>query len=260
MKKQKTGESYWRTKNTLIPKIASLLLLCVLASLVIVLLAAAIKRLEYFKVKDVLSRAQDVQRLSYLKGKDIFDINLKNEAVQIALREPGYKKVILVRVLPDRLFVDFLKRQPFACIKLSKIYFVDQEGVLLGGKDDGAEDAQLPLITGLERKINRVEVGARYNVPELNLALDLIRKFNQSQGFKNVELKEVKVSELKEASLVLFDGLVVKIGQNNISYKLSLLTNLLKQSSEDLPNIEYIDLRFKDPVIKLKEQKLRPKR
>lgn len=260
MKKQKTDGQSWQKKNTFIPKIASLLLVCVLASLVIVSFAAVIKKLEYFKVKDVLSRTQDIQRLTYLKGKNIFGINLQNEAVQIALREPGYKKVVLVRVLPDRLFVDLLKRQPFACIKLSKIYFVDQEGVLLGVKDDGAEDGQLPLITGLERKINRVEIGARYNVPELSLALDLIRKFNQSHGFKNVELKEARVYELKEASLVLFDGLVVKIGQNNISYKLSLLTNLLKQSSEDLPNIEYIDLRFKDPVIKLKEQKLKPKR
>lgn len=260
MRKQKTDGQSWQKKNTLIPKIASLLLVCVLVSFIIVFLTGIIKRLEYFKVKDVLSRGQDVKRLAYLKGRNIFDINLNNEAVQVALKEPGYKKVILVRVLPDRLFVDFLKRQPFACLKLSKIYFVDSEGVLLRAKEDDVEETRLPLITGLERRINRVEVGARYNIPELGLALDLIRKFNQSRGFKNVELKEVRVRDLKEASLVLFDGLLVKIGQNNISYKLSLLTNLLDQSSEDLPNIEYIDLRFKDPVIKLKEQKKQPKK
>ena len=46
----------------------------------------------------------------------------------------------------------------------------------------------------------------------------------------------------------------VKIGREDIHNKLALLATLLAQVKNNIYNIEYIDLRFKEPVIKFREK------
>jgi hypothetical protein len=54
------------------------------------------------------------------------------------------------------------------------------------------------------------------------------------------------------------EALEVKIGWDNIKEKMDILGNLIAASGTDLANFKYIDLKFKDPVIKLNVTK--PKR
>ena len=46
-------------------------------------------------------------------------------------------------------------------------------------------------------------------------------------------------------------GFEVRIGENNIRGKMMILGGLVKQAAKEWANIKYIDLRFKEPVIKL---------
>ena len=49
--------------------------------------------------------------------------------------------------------------------------------------------------------------------------------------------------------------LEVRISQGNIVEKMAVISGLINQERHNLNNIKYIDLRFKEPVIKFKDAK-----
>jgi hypothetical protein len=51
------------------------------------------------------------------------------------------------------------------------------------------------------------------------------------------------------------DNLEIKLGPENVKEQFNILGNLLLNSKNELSNTRYIDLRFKEPVIKLKDVK-----
>ena len=66
---------------------------------------------DFFTVKQVVVRNSAVS-FDYLKGKNIFSLNLKNESWRALLGCPDCRKVRFARIFPNCVFVDFLKRQP----------------------------------------------------------------------------------------------------------------------------------------------------
>lgn len=215
-------------------------------------LEGVLKALDYFKVKAVTvlgSQAGGAGDFSYLKGRNIFDIDLEKEAERISGSYPIYKKVRLVRVLPDRLFVDFIKRTPLAYIKLDRLFLVDEDGVLLDAPS--AEELPFPVITGLQSKISAASSGRKCKLVELSVALDIIRQACRNKGLKDYLIEKVDVANLSAAALFI-GTLEVKLGQENLKEKMNILAGLLSQTKSDQDNIEYIDLRFKEPVIKFK--------
>ena len=74
-----------------------------------------------------------------------------------------------------------------------------------------------------------------------------------SPTFGKVETFEV--SDDNRIGFFIPNGLEIKIGQDNIRDRINILSNLLIQLRDELGNIKYIDLRFKEPVIKLNSHK-----
>lgn len=229
---------------------------------------------DYFRVKEIMVKDSTIDKdnLSYLKGRNIFAINLKKESQFILDAYPDYTRVDLVRVLPGRLAANFVSRQPQALIKLYKYFAVDKDGILFNSLG-APEDSLLPVITGLETKIFGPKAGKKYDIKELNLALNIIKELNSNRLMKKCRVKRIDVRDIEEASLFIplvvksnspsalkTSGpqeilLEVKIGQDNIKEKIIILAGLLLQTKSDLFNMKYIDLRFKEPVIKFKEKK-----
>jgi len=129
----------------------------------------------------------------------------------------------------------------------------------------GLEETELPVIVGLETKISQAKSGKRYNIKELALALDIIKEFKVNNTLQKYEIKRIDVANLANVSLFLelldypkglattVPGILeVKMGQDGASDKIRVLGDLFNQLNNDLTNIKYIDLRFKEPVIKFK--------
>ena len=233
------------------------------------------KNADFFKVKEIMVRGANIDKdnLSYLMGRNIFDINLKRESRSILEAYPDYSRVDLVRVLPGRLVADFVSRQPLALIKLYKYFAVDKDSVLFDAPVC-AEGTDLPIITGLETKIFGPKAGRQYNIKELDLALSIIREMRLNRLLKRCRIKRIDVKNIVETSLFiplnakLFPALnnnkgniapelllEVKLGQDNVKEKVVILAGLLLQTKSDLADTKYIDLRFKEPVMKPKEKK-----
>lgn len=215
-------------------------------------LARTVVSLDYFCVKDIITDTDEAVDLAYLKGRPIFSLDLQKEARYISEAYPLYKRVRLVRVLPNRLFASFAKRAPVAAIKLYKYFYVDEEAVLFNPASGELPPYDLPVILGLETKIFGPKPGRRYNVKELALALNIIKLAGADKILKAHRIARIEVAGAKGASFFIGE-LEVRVGEEDIKEKLGLLAGLLVQMKRDLAGIGYIDLRFKEPVIKLKD-------
>lgn len=224
-----------------------------------------LKTSDFFKIKDIITIEADAIDFAYLKGKNIFSIDLKNESGYILDSYPDCSKVLLVRVLPNRIFVDFIKRKPVALLKLYRYFALDKEAVLFNYTSQ-TEEPDLPVILGLETKIFGPKLGRGYAIGELLLALDIIKEAGRNRVFKNYKIKKINVANLSDASifmtfsakeqgLIRTEGLEVKLGEGNIKDKITTLGGFISSAKFGLGNIKYIDLRFKEPVISLKDAK-----
>lgn len=234
-------------------KLITLIILFIVAGFTIGYLGRALKNFDYFKIKDIMVSQGEVEvnDFFYLKDHNIFEIDLRKESRYISQVYPTYKRIRLIRVLPNRLFIDFIKRNPLAYIKLYRYFCIDEEQVLFDVPDDFKEEDS-PVILGLETKIFGPKVGEQYDVKELTIALDIIKQFNKNGTLKNYELNMINVAKPAQISLFLEGGLELKVGQHDIKNKINILSTLFSQMNKDLDNIKYIDLRFKEPVIKFK--------
>lgn len=225
---------------------------------------------EFFAVKQILVRNSS-ESFEYLKGRNIFSLDLNNQSAKALLNCSDCRRVRFLRILPNCIFVDFLKRQPVALVKFYKNYAIDQQGVffnLIGT----AEEADLPVIYGLETKIFGPKPGVKYKRPEIDLALSIIQEFKANKALRTFALKRIDVSSLQSAGLFVllprqtvnytkfipqleWVGFEVRIGDGSIKQKLMILGGLLMQADKEWKNIKYIDLRFKEPVIKLNNVK-----
>jgi hypothetical protein len=229
------------------------------------------RNLDFFRIQSIITTKNNTIDLSYLKGKNIFSVDLKDEALLILESFPDYSEVKLIRLPPNKIFVYFLKRKPVALVRLYKYFALDKDGVFFYPPVDPRE-LDLPLITGLETKIFGVKPGTRYNSKEILLALTIIRESKRNRALKSYRIKKIDLSSPKSVSLLIpvernialdprgakmpsVDSLEVKLDSENVKAKFNILGNLLMNSKNELSNTRYIDLRFKEPVIKLKDAK-----
>jgi cell division septal protein FtsQ len=222
-----------------------------------------LRKLDYFKIKDIIVRAQGAPGdFAYLKGSNIFAVDLRKESGHILELYPDFKNVRLIRILPDKLFVDFTRRKPVAYVKLHRYCLVDEEFSLFDLPP--AEPLfDLPLILGLEKRIFGLRQGKRYNIPELSLALTIIKEKNLNPRLNEYKIRRIDVAGLESASFFInyrageakMPDLEIKTGQDNIKEKMNILAGVFRQVGNRAGNIKYIDLRFKEPAIKLRDAK-----
>ncbi|MDD2927911.1 MAG: cell division protein FtsQ/DivIB [Candidatus Omnitrophica bacterium] len=226
---------------------------------------------DYFLVRDVIAnQACDID-LSYLKGKNIFSLSLSRESENIARFCPDCSRVRLARIIPDRIFVEFVKRQPVAFIKFYRYFAVDAEGVIFSSSLQ-PQDSGLPIILGLETKIFGPKTGKKYNNKELSVALLILKEAGKNRLFREYKIRKINVTGEDNITIQIpilkgqdtyanwkapeKNGILeIKIGQGNIRDKVAIVAGLINQEKHNLDNIKYIDLRFKEPVIKFKDVK-----
>lgn len=222
--------------------------------LIVRYIVKGLKTLDYFKIKDVVIRGTDQVELSYLKGRNIFVVDLQKESGYLSLNYPAYKKIKLIRILPSHLFVDFIRRKPLGIVKLYRYFCVDEDMVLFDVSAD-LEEEDLPVILGLDTKIFGPKQGRIYNIKELALALNIIKEAKSNRVLKDYEIKRIDVTNPSHASFFIPDDLEIKIGEGDTKDKIDILGSIFIHIKNDLNNVKYIDLRFKEPVIKFKDVK-----
>ena len=233
---------------------------------------------EYFQVKDIVSKEVLNVDLSYLKGRNIFSLNLPKEATVIFRSCSDCSRVRLARIIPNRIFVELIRRKPIAFIKLYRYFAVDEDGYIFSSliqpEDPNLSGVQpsLPVITGLETRIFGPKPGTKYENRELSVALLILKETARTPVFKNYRIQKINIAGIDNITVQIpilqaqsiysnwkvpekTEFLEVKIGQGNTRDKVAIMSGLINQEKQNLGNIKYIDLKFNEPVIKFKDVK-----
>lgn len=285
MKKSKLNLplSFVRRRPLLLKLIIVLIIVFISALFIVRNIVRFLKTSDYFKIKDIMLSEENIVDLSYLKGENIFTVDLEKESLDIAQQYPNYRKVRLIKVLPNRIFVNFTKRRPVGLVKLYRYFYVDEEAVLFNVSPQ-LENKELPVILGLETKIFGPQAGRKYNIKELTVALNIIKELNLNKALKDYKIKKIDVADLSNTAFFMLvplpisdytKGQVVTVSKpiskgqatggikeleirldiDEIKDKINIFAGLITQVKNEWGNIKYIDLRFKEPVIKLNDAK-----
>lgn len=199
----------------------------------------------YFKIEEIDFKDKKLS-LDYLRGNSIFNIDLKKTSDELTSRYPEFKEIILNFRFPSKLNIEVKEHIPVAKLILNKEFFVDEEARIFF--NENYLDFDIPKITGLQSRILLPQVYRKYPIPELLLSLDLIR-------ISPLKIKRIEASRKEELTFFLDKGLKIKIGYGDYPERLERLSLLMKEFEEKVEDIDYIDLRFSDPVIKFKDER-----
>ena len=175
-------------------------------------------------------------------GKNIFQIDL--EEIRERLQNyPRVKEAIVFRRFPRRVEVKVKEREAVAFIKnRDRTYLIGEGGIILS---QAPLSQPLPLITGLGK--GKAKVGERLKGAKLVMALDILEIFSSSA----LSISEIELGE--QGPVVWIKEVKVFLGKEpereRQAKELKAILNDLKRRQE---KAEYIDLRFNNPVVKLR--------
>lgn len=223
----------------------------------------ALGKTGFFTVREIKVKDNRQIELPGLAGRNIFCVDLRRLALSAMRRYPQYCRIRIYRILPDRVYVDFNERRPLASIRSEHPMLVDEFGFLFSPPDGEQEGAAkgLPVIEGLGNKLRFTSGGKRQSLAQLQLALAVIKGFEAYPAFGGFRIKSVEidgagaVADIVQKEDAEEGAIQVKFGSERISEKMNVLATIFGHYSGEFRTISYIDLRFREPVIKYREEK-----
>lgn len=195
--------------------------------------------------------------VAFLLKKNLLNADL-GKAEKILRREhPEIETVVISKLWPDTVYIRFTLKRPLAMLEGSEL-LIDKNGFLLAASKYNGSAGSLPLIYGLTR--GEFHKTGRLNSDEkLVSAIAIIQLFSRAQNYGNYRLTKVDVSKVSESAFYIDKKCVsgacaikVNVGEDSYWSKLGIFKIFLKKADFDWSNVNYIDLRFKEPIVGLK--------
>lgn len=269
-----------RKKEITFPPVFKKILIIGLIVLVLVgILTASIAHFlthsPYFSVRVITMDAAlefiDKQDLIRLRGKNIFAVNIASLQDKLRRKYPQIDDLSVLRRFPDQIHVTAKARQAVAHVMATNgVLTIDDYGVVVAITKK--VDDTLPFIKGLKTPSRYVPLGATLRGQNLLLAIDMVKLFSGNKLSVNYQMIELNVENVARMYFVLMpkhpknilpsmNGEVflpsfqVIMDWDNMPQKIEVLGLILLEKKLDLTQVNYIDLRFKDPVIGQKNAK-----
>lgn len=188
-----------------------------------------------------LSAGEVVGLLEGLKGRNILSVEL-GELRQRLLKSTWVENAAVRRLLPSTIEVVVFERQPFGISRIGdNLYLVDPHGVLIDEYGPTYADIDLPIIRGLADPSGTD--GLVIDADRVGLAARLLSSL--SRGDIADRISEVDVTEPHGATVILKgDTAVIKLGHEDFLERLQSYLELSSALREQIPDIDYVDLRF----------------
>ena len=195
-----------------------------------------------------LSENTVMQQLSPLIGQNIFRANY-NDRIRALMQIPWVESVVFLRFWPASLAVIIKERDPVGYALVNgTVQLIDQEGVPLGPAGDTQQHFDFPVMRGLvaenttdDHVINRLRI-SHYR--------ELLKDLESGQEGYSRDLSEVDVSDPDDVKVILKeDPILVHLGIENYLGRFKLYLANIKRLRQDFPDIDSVDLRFKDQIV-----------
>ncbi len=177
---------------------------------------------------------EDLERIKIdLLGKNVNDLNLKNLEEKIS-KDARIKKVEISKQKLNEITIDVTEKESSYYIQYkNRIYSMDEDGVIFGMLEEYPRRSMpILLIKSDDEKLKLLEVIQK--LKELDL---------------KEEISQIYMENKNLIFIILRDGTRVKTQTQVSKSRYKTTMNLYKEMIKT-KNIEYIDVRFKDILIK----------
>ena len=215
-------------------------------------LVSTAKDSDYFRVKSIIIDPElqfiNKRDLSFLKGKNIFEVDLKNAQKKIMFKYPQVMHLKIIRELPNQLHLEAKKRQPaLQAIFNKRVVTVDNKGVVLSTTT--GKNKKLAFVEGFKGVSRDIMVGEAIKGDRMSSTLKIIRIFGDNKNLKEYSIDRIDVDNLSKITVYLEEGFNVILDRSSLNEKISMLGVVLTQGQIDMKTVKYLDLRFKEPII-----------
>lgn len=191
----------------------------------------------------------DSRHLRRLEGKNIFLVDLKGLQKRLQSEYSSIDRLRILRQLPNRIIVTAEKRMPFIVAAVGpEDVVLDERGIVLEGEIPAY--GVLPYLSGVN-DVSSVKKGHKVSSAQIRTGLAIVREITGNIYLKKFSVKSIDLSNLSKIYMHL-DRIEVILDQSKISEKVETLGFLLSDAGVPLDQINYLDLRFKEPVINKK--------
>lgn len=198
---------------------------------------------KYITVEEVLKIAGVPEKINIfrLKPTEIKERLTNDLRVDVAQVE---------RVFPATIAIHIKERQPLAFVA-SQYGFVeiDRQGIVMAALKN-LKQVKVPVVTGV--RLGNVYVGDQVNNPGLTNVLTYLSGLDEEALN---QLSEVNIKSPDELAVYTTNSLFIRIGDNQrLKEKAKLTGEILQEIATKKLVVEYIDLNYTSPIIKIRDK------
>lgn len=186
----------------------------------------------------------------YSGNPNIFKIDLRELSGYLQVQFTEIKEVTVERKLPNKIVIKISEKDPIALVNTAYgVVTIDKEGFifLVNKKEEGS----YPIITGIN--LSKIRLGRKTEDTKIRKVLCLINNIKSINSDLLNEFSEFNINRFAQIrAYTVQEGAAIYFGQDislNIIKKLLAMISYAKRKEKI---IEYIDLRFKNIVVKFK--------
>ncbi len=181
-------------------------------------------------------------------GRNIFSV-IPSQVEMLLREDHSHLQMVRVRrVFPDTIDVDLVPRESFACLDTAGGVVVDREGMILSV---GEIPEGIVRVKGASFFPSRPRPGNMVTEKHVKDALALIDDIFKKTFLGREDLGVVDVSDRNNISVTV-RGVPVNMGSDAFARKIVTLGEIFGDPRINPDGIQYIDLRFRDPVYSYK--------
>lgn len=188
-----------------------------------------------------LSEGEVLALVAELRGENILTLDLERYRQRL-LASPWLRDGTLRRILPSRVEVHVHERRPVALARLDeRLYLVDEYGTIIDEHGPRFASFDLPIVDGLATNaVGRPTVDAG----RMALATRLLWQLATRPEVLD-SISEIDVADPYDAVVLLNDDpALLHLGGDDFLTRLRKYAELGSTLREQVPNIDYVDLRF----------------
>ncbi len=217
--------------------------------------SAFLRESSYFKIKVIQYNESlsfiNKRDLAQLKGENIFSVDLKAISQKLQRKYPRITQLRVMRRFPDQLIISARERHPFIQVAFGKKFLIlDFQGVILSINKQ--QNKKLPVLTGMKLGRHKPILGVPFKGRNISIALRMVEAFQTERTLRHYHIRSINMKNLSKIVITLSNKLDVIFDRDKIDLKVKKLGIVLTQLNLNVKEIKYIDMRFKEPIVKKK--------
>jgi cell division protein FtsQ len=187
---------------------------------------------------------QIIKAASVSPETPMLDLRLR-EISQRVEALPWIRSCMVRRVLPDKLLLQVIERNPIALIRLDKLYYVDEDGTPFKQPSPG-ETLDYPIVTGWEAEEWRQ--GKRKDLIEE--ALWFIREVHNQPYLSKEGVSEIQCNEIGDLTIFMVQGgAMIYMHRGDMELKVRRLEEVWKSVATKRLPVQYILYESPDRIV-----------